>query len=218
MYDEPPAKTPPPRRRSQDERSAATQERLLQATFESLVELGYARTSTPEVLRRSGVSRGALLHHFPTKADLVTAAVDYVFERQLQEYAKTFSAVEDPVDRPGEAVELLWSMVSGETFYAWLELVVASRTDPVLREKIKEVQGRFDRGAVSIREDFFPPPEQDIDLYKVVVPFGFATLTGLAVSRIYEADRRQRKVIEALKQLASLLDHHLSPSSDGEVP
>jgi AcrR family transcriptional regulator len=133
----------PPRRRTQAERTAATRERLLLATFESLVEVGYARTSTPEVLRRSGVSRGALLHHFPTKSDLVTAAVDYVFERQLREYRETFGQLEDTVeDRAAEAIELLWTKLSGDTFYAWLELIVAARTDPVLEERVREVTHR----------------------------------------------------------------------------
>ncbi len=194
-------------RRTQEERSAATRERLLEATFGSLVELGYGRTSTPEVLRRSGVSRGALLHHFPTKADLVTAAVDYVFERQLREYRETFKQLEDTTSqRAAEAVELLWTKLSGDTFYAWLELIVAARTDPALRDKVKDVTARFDQNAASIREDFFPPPKQEDPYYKVAVPFSFATLTGLAVSRIYEEEHRQRKVIEPLKMLARLLE------------
>ncbi len=196
-----------PRRRTQEERTAATRERLLQATFDALVELGYARTSTPEVLRRSGVSRGALLHHFPTKADLVTAAVDFVFDKQIAEYQESFAGLSlDAEDRAAEAIELLWTKLSGDTFYAWLELIVAARTDPVLLEKVRQVTRAFDQNAASVREDMFPPPEREDPYYKVAVAFAFATLIGLGVTRIYEAEHRQRKVIEPLKMLARMVD------------
>ena len=78
--------TPAPLRRTNAERSAATQARLLDATIESLVELGWAATSTTEVVRRAGVSRGAQVHHFPTKEDLVLAALDYLLERRLRAF------------------------------------------------------------------------------------------------------------------------------------
>jgi len=197
----------PPRRRTQEERTAATHERLLQATFASLVELGYARTSTPEVQRRSGVSRGALLHHIPTRADLVTAAVDCVFDRQLAEYRESLAGLSmDADDRAAEAIELLWTKLSGDTFYAWLELIVAARTEPVLLERVRVLTRRFDQNAADVREEMFPPPEESNPYYKVAVAFGFATLIGLGVTRIYEDEHRQRKVIEPLKMLARMVD------------
>jgi AcrR family transcriptional regulator len=206
-------------RRTQEERSAATRDRLLQATFECLVDVGYGRTSTPEVLRRSGISRGALLHHFPTKVDLTTAAVDYVFEKQLAEYRETFAILEGETEFPAaQAIDLLWTKLSGDTFYAWLELVVASRTDPVLLERVRAVTTRFDQNAAAIRQDFFPPPEKEDPYYKVAVAFSFATLTGLGVSRIFEPEYRVRKVIEPLKMLATLVDQNrqLGSGSSGE--
>ena len=64
-------------RRTQAERTAETTAKLLDATADCLVERGYAGTSTVEVCRRAGVSRGALVHHFPSKDDLVAAAVHF---------------------------------------------------------------------------------------------------------------------------------------------
>ncbi|MFI2533416.1 TetR/AcrR family transcriptional regulator, partial [Rhodococcus erythropolis] len=68
--------------RTQAERTAAMRGRLLDAAVESLVELGYARTSTQEIARRAGVSRGTQLHHFPTKESLVVAAVEYLVDKR----------------------------------------------------------------------------------------------------------------------------------------
>src|SRR5689334_2082670 len=131
------------RRRTQEERSAATRARLLDATLECLAELGYARTTTTEIAERGGVSRGAQLHHFPTKSELVTEAVAYLFERRDEEFRAAFAKLPADADRGAAAVDILWSMVSGPTFHAWLELVVAARTDLQLKPKVAALTRRF---------------------------------------------------------------------------
>ena len=80
----------------QEERTRAMRARLLEATVELLVEKGYAGTSTTLVSERAGVSRGAQLHHFPTKQDLVVAAVRHVTEVRGAELA---AAAENLPDR-----------------------------------------------------------------------------------------------------------------------
>ena len=75
---------PPPARRTQQERRDSTRTRLLEATVECLVELGYARTTTLAVAQRAEVSQGALFKHFPTKAALLGAAVERLFPRGAQ--------------------------------------------------------------------------------------------------------------------------------------
>ncbi|MEA2623997.1 MAG: hypothetical protein QOD06_42, partial [Candidatus Binatota bacterium] len=114
-------------RRTQGERSASTRSRLLDATIDSLAELGYAGTTTTVIAERAGVSRGAQLHHFPTKAELVTTAVEHLFQRRNQEFRTAMAKLPPAVDRAEAAVDLLWAIFSGPTFYAWLELVVAGR-------------------------------------------------------------------------------------------
>ena len=84
----------PPRRRprSQAERTATTRARLLDGTIDALAAQGYARTTTPEVCRRAGVSQGALFKHFATKADLVSAAAERLFAQLLADYRAAFAA------------------------------------------------------------------------------------------------------------------------------
>ena len=77
----------------QEERSAETRRRLLDATVACLFERGYAGTTTTEIAARAGVSRGAQLHHFPKKDELVVSALEYVFELRLAEMS---AAIADP--------------------------------------------------------------------------------------------------------------------------
>src|SRR5882672_9007518 len=88
------------RRRTQEERSATTRALLLDATLECLTELGYARTTTTEIAERGGVSRGAQLHHFPTKAELVTEAVEHLFERRNEESREPFARLPVNTEEP----------------------------------------------------------------------------------------------------------------------
>lgn len=130
------AGTRTPQRRTQQERSAAMQKRLLDATIEALVEKGYGGTTTLEVQKRAGVSRGALLHHYGSRADLMVAAVDHLLHVRTAEVTALVAST--PTLGPGAridwAVRTLWSTFDGPLFKAALELWVAARNDPELLE------------------------------------------------------------------------------------
>ena len=132
------------RRRTQAERTAATRERLLEATVATLVERGWHRASTAAICRRARVTRGAQLHHWPTKAGLVAAAIEHVFRRRHEELRQALlgAGAGGPAAIQA-AFRKLWEIYSGPTLVAWLELVVAARTDRRLRAAIQGVDARF---------------------------------------------------------------------------
>jgi len=127
-------------RRTQQQRSEATRGALLDAAIESLVELGFAKTTTLEVQKRAGVSRGALLYHFPSKAELLAATVAHLAElrgRQLKELAVGLPRGAERVDA---VLDLLWESFSGPLFQIATELRFAARTDADLRPVLVEVE------------------------------------------------------------------------------
>src|SRR5437660_12611592 len=85
-------------RRTQAERTAATRAALLAATVDTLVEAGYRHTTTQAIAKRAGTSYGALLHHYPTKADLLCAAVEHLLEARISEFRKAMADL--PPDTP----------------------------------------------------------------------------------------------------------------------
>jgi len=140
--------------RTQQQRREETRRALLDAAVESLIEVGFARTTTLEVQRRAEVSRGALLHHFPSKAELLVAAVDHLAEmraREMKAFASQLpperarrsagpaSGAGEPEAQPGTdartdvVLGLLWQCFSGTFFQVAMELRTAARTDPELR-------------------------------------------------------------------------------------
>src|SRR3954447_25381528 len=122
--------------RTQQQRREETRRALLDAAVQSLIEVGFARTTTLEVQRRANASRGALLHHFPSKTELLVAAVDHLAEMRARELKRL--AAELPDERASRArtdavLELLWQCFSGTFFQVAMELRTAARTDPELR-------------------------------------------------------------------------------------
>jgi AcrR family transcriptional regulator len=178
-------------------------ERLLEATVECLAELGYTGTTTTEVVRRAGVSRGAQVHHFPTKNDLVVGALDHILARRQEEFRVAFGAL-DPGERTlATALDLLWSMYRGETFAAWLELAVAFRTEPELRARFLEVASRFSQQCAAIFEEFFPV-SPDPHFSRIAVGFAFALHDGLATQHAVGIEADADEVLALLKSLATM--------------
>jgi|GraSoiStandDraft_44_1057316.scaffolds.fasta_scaffold333543_2 AcrR family transcriptional regulator len=193
-------------RRTQEERSASTRARLLDATISCLSELGYGRTTTTEIAERAGVSRGAQLHHFPTKAELVTTAVEHLFEKRTEEFRKAFATLPAGIDRTAAAVDLLWSMVSGPTFHAWLELVVAARTDAELRKTVSAIGKRFGDNVDRTYRELFPGAPAASPFFDLAPMFTFGLLQGLALDQMSGGEEAKIvMVIGLLKGLAAMV-------------
>jgi len=188
------------------ERSVATRGALLDAAIECLVERGYAATTTIETARRAGVSRGAQLHHFPTKAALLATAVEHLFDRRRAEFLAAFAAVGHDVDPLDAAVDLLWSMFEGPVFVAWTELWVAARTDPELAAAVVAVERRFTAETRAMFADLFPAERSDDPvLVEIGRDFAFALMTGVALQRLFpHGERPATDYLDALKHLLRL--------------
>jgi AcrR family transcriptional regulator len=190
-------------RRTQAERRAETRGRLLDATLECLAELGYAGTTTTEVVKRAGLSRGAQVHHFPTKAELVVAAVEHLFQRRHEEFRQAFTELPAGDRSLDAAIDLLWKMFQGPTFDAWLELVVAGRTDPALRAEVVRVTDEFDTGTEEIFAELFPEAVP-AELRPIALGFTMHVLNGAAISRMAGIADTADASIEILKALAHM--------------
>ena len=117
-------------------RSALTREKLLNATIECLYELGYDRTSTVLVTKRANVSRGAMLHQFPSKADLMMATSEFIRKQRREAHRAALEGVEDPLEQLRRAIDITWGELSKPSGIARIEIMLASRSD-------KEFGARF---------------------------------------------------------------------------
>ncbi len=195
--------------RTQQQRRDETRRALLDAAVESLIEVGFARTTTLEVQRRAEVSRGALLHHFPSKAELLVAAVDHLAEMRAAELKGLASQLPSG-NRTDAVLDLLWQCFSGTFFQVTMELRTAARTDaelrPVLivaekqlRERIfAQVRSLFGKDSVAEH----PGLERALDLT-------LQLMIGAAMSSVlHTQERRLDLLIEDWKALfPTVLEH-----------
>jgi AcrR family transcriptional regulator len=135
--------------RTQQQRREETVARLLEASIDTIVEVGYARASAAVIAKRAQVSDGALFRHFPTMSDFMAATAQEVMRRQLGLFAKRVAEI--PADRPAlqEAVTVHWEVTANPTNTVLVELLVAARTDEKLRATLQEVLAEY---AINIHE------------------------------------------------------------------
>ena len=194
-------------RRTQAERSATTREALLDATISCLVKDGYANTTTARVAERAGVSRGAHLHHFQTRAALVAAAVAHLAQRRKDELLAAAEALPEGPERVGEGLDLLWGTYANPLFQGALDLWANARTDPELRERLVDVERVLDRQTVGIAERLFPDTAARPD-FEHLVEMAVATIRGLALlDTLHPGDgRNQRQWTYCRAQLVELFE------------
>ena len=192
-------------RRTQEERRTATRTALLDATIGALVELGYRGTTTLEVERRAGVSRGARIHHFSNKAALLAGVADYLYDQLSDSYAEAFDGARrqhaSDLDRLRFGLRELWRIYQGPHFTAVLELNMAARTDPELPERLYAVALRHRQLALDAAKQYFPMLEQS--QARSLIELVHASFLGMRLQVGVVADRDSIEItLAALEEAA----------------
>ncbi|QEC46419.1 TetR/AcrR family transcriptional regulator [Baekduia soli] len=212
----PEPRTPPHARRNQAERSATTRAALLDATLECLVCDGYANTTTARVAERAGLSRGAHLHHFQTRAALLAAAADHLTRRRGEHMLASADALPTGPERVAEGLDLLWRSYNTPLYQASLDLWTHARTDDDLRDHLIPIERRLDRQTMELSRRLFPHAARRAD-FEVLVNLALATIRGLVVlDTLHTGSARAEKQWGACRaQLVSLFEPEGRPGMGG---
>ncbi len=170
--------------------------RLLEATVECLVDHGWSGTSTTLVSQRAGVSRGAQLHHFPTKNDLVLAAVAHLSEIRGAELRRAALDLPTGRRRTRAVLEMLADHFTSPVFTAALELWVAARTDATLRAAVVPLEQRVGREAHRIAVDALGVDERE-PRARELVQATLDLVRGLGLANTISDDTARRRRILA---------------------
>ncbi|MFR9797953.1 TetR/AcrR family transcriptional regulator [Streptomyces sp. MS06] len=191
-------------RAPKQDRSRATRQRLLEAAVACLAEHGWAGSTVAVVAERAGVSRGAAQHHFPTREDLFTAAVEYVAEERSGALRALFPRAA-PADRR-TVVAALVDLYTGPLFRAALHLWVAASNEEPLRARVTELEARVGREMHRIAVELLGADESAPGARETVQ--GLLDMArGLGLANLLTDDRARRDRVVA--QWADLLDEAL---------
>jgi AcrR family transcriptional regulator len=202
-------------RRTQEQRSSETRTRLLDATIDCLVQYGYAGTTTPRVAEMAGVTRGAQVHHFGSKNDLVLAALKHLAARRTAAAVSEVSDLTAGNDPLGAVLDLLWDLHAGPIFIATVELWVAGRTDPALGREVAKFESIVVSSMVAAATQMAPE-----SIRKSLLDFLYTAmdaLRGILISSYVDPDpdRARRRWNRATANLRRIADPKLEEWAAG---
>lgn len=201
---ESPAPAKRPSRRSQEDRSRDAKERLLSATIDVLMRRGYNGLTTKEVASTAGLSNGALMHHYASKAELVIAATTAVYDECIargQRIAHSPDAIKKPVE--GFISDSL-SVYFDWPFLAALEVILVARTDDELMERIKPVMKHYRESSNALWLDVFKKAGYTPKQARTILNLTLNMTRGMGINRIWQHDDEYYQTL--LKEWIKIID------------
>jgi AcrR family transcriptional regulator len=184
----------------QQRKSSDTRITILNAAIECLADVGYARTTTQLIAKTAKVSRGAMLHHYATKQALIESVMDYAFYRHMDQFSREMRALtEGQRTRDNSGVMIDWELYQSKIHKAYLELMVAARTDDDLRTVFIPKAQRHDRIWRDELTRVFPEYSADSDLLKFSHRLLHSILSGMFLNQeVWDDPAMEQKLLRLL--------------------
>jgi AcrR family transcriptional regulator len=181
----------------QEAKSERARNTICKATVACLGQIGYAETSINRVVEQAGVSKGALQHHFPSKEDLMASTAAYLLQKSLR-YADTAKVSRDPGDIRSRLLKIWDTLIDTRAYLALLEILIASRTDKVLHQRIAyELEAsihQIDDSFLALYGELDESVRGDV---KLIMTANRCFMRGLLIERQYGLSKgEQRRVLE----------------------
>ncbi len=181
----------------QAHKSSTTREQILDAAIRCIVQWGYASTTTTKIAEVAGLSRGATLHHFPARMDIIRAAVDHLHQKRLRAFRKSIATIPDDADRVKKAVESYWAHVTHPIFVAFFELSVAARSDKELEAILRPAQKAFDAEWYQTAQELYPEWQSDKQAFDLALNLTQKLMEGMAISHLTHSREDSEQILLA---------------------
>ena len=187
-------------------KSRRTRAHIVDTAVRLLVARGYYASPNPSIAEAAGLTRGAMLYHFPTRESLVQALVEHLQRERARLFEAAVAAAPHGADRTDHAIDSYWRLLRHPAFVAFAELEAAARTDPALAQVIAPARDAFDRAQVGegmfglVQGGAAPRLQASRDLARFM-------LEGLAHARLADdADGRTQRLLAVVKRAARMLN------------
>lgn len=184
-------------------RTIDVQRRILDAAVEVMLEHGYSGATTVRIQERAGVSRGRLLHHFPSRDALLIAASQHLARARVGELPSDHTWPTDLGERIDAVVDTMAGTFTQGYFWAATELWIAARTHEDLREALLPGERDIARAVRVAMDSFFGEELSARPGYEGLREVLFTSLRGMALTTSFDPrEEPSRRHVERLKQLA----------------
>ncbi|MEI6281124.1 MAG: TetR/AcrR family transcriptional regulator [Alphaproteobacteria bacterium] len=196
---------PAPRPAKDTPKSRRTRTRILDHAARLIREIGYSAANNAVIAEAAGLTRGAMLYHFPTRESLVAGLVEHFSAQSDALFADAARARAPGADVAEHAIDAYWRLLHSPPVIALRELHAAARTDPMVSERLAEANAAFDRAEPeSVMALFQPGSTPRSQAARDMARF---LLEGLANADLtYNSEVRAKRLIEMLKRVVHVLN------------
>lgn len=182
-----------------------TRTRILDAAMTLFAKVGYHRTDNTMIAEVAGLTRGAMLYHFPTRESLVEAVIGHIDAARARLF-EAAAAHPPHVDAAEHAIDAYWSLLHETPFVAFSELEAAARTDPMLKAQLATAQAAFDHAQVGVRFNALAQAGAD-PRFQASRDLGRFLLEGLAKGALtYDEEARRDRLLQIVKRAVRALN------------
>ncbi|MFC5508637.1 TetR/AcrR family transcriptional regulator [Bosea massiliensis] len=189
-------------KRRKQVRSVVTREKLIGAALEEIHAVGLQAVTTKQIAHRAEVSRGALLHHFSTREEIVQAAMEDFLNEMTERLRSKTAELRSASISSDAIIDFLWPIFSGRFLHLSLELVVSARTDAPFRDQMIPIVQKFHHAMDEIWDEFCAAESRTSAEIRMILNLTICLLRGMGVQTVLRNDRDYyAQMIEAWKAL-----------------
>lgn len=187
-------------------KSRRTRARILDEAVKVIASSGYAAATNAAVAEAAGITRGAMLYHFPTREDLLEGVIGYLQAERAELFRRAAEDLPPGADVTEHAIDSYWDLLRHPAFTAFMELETAARTDSVVAALIAPARAEFDRAQIGdhflkmLHAGAGPRFQASRDLARFM-------LEGLARADLsYDEEGRVERLLTVIKRATHMLN------------
>jgi len=199
----------------QKQKSSLTRDRIIVATLECIIKYGYESTTMAKIAKEAKVSQGSMQYHFPSKIDVIKAAINYLLAIRLTDHKRDLEEAPRGAPMMAHAIDVYWQHLNEGHFIAYQDLVIAARTHPELAKALKPAYQRFVKAWRNNTLVQIPEGSKDRASYELICDIGQSQMEGLAFGRLNDQvnEVETRRVLEFTKELLTEMVANLDTAS-----
>lgn len=193
----------------QARKSQTTRRLIIDTTIRCLARYGYHDTTYVRISEESGMSRGAMRHHFPSRTDVMRATIEHLHEKRLSAFRKAAASIPENRSRTRANIEALWQHVNHPVFMVFIDLALAARKDRELAAIFRPAQDNFRRECYYAALELFPEWLKRREQLRTAIDMALYMMEGMVLDNLSPDGERAGRLLD-------FLGHELDVLRSGE--
>jgi len=189
----------------QARKSQATQRVIIDTAIKCLAKYGYHETTYIRVSEESGISRGAMRHHFPSRADIMKAAIAHLHQKRLTAFRKAAANLPQSRARTRANIEALWQHVNHPVFMVFIDLALAARKDQELAAIYRPAQQTFRQECYFAALELFPEWLAQREQLRTAIDLALYMMEGMVLDDLSPNGDRAAQLLDFLARELDVL-------------